>query len=263
MAYLPIDRKLFDHFLWDERRVFSRFEAWLDLIQLVSYTAGNTKIINGVVVEWGRGEYPISRSFLSDRWCWGPQKTRGFLALLKLKGQITLKSTSICTILKLCNYEYYNGQQPTEDNSDNQRTTSGQPEIKKIKKITKINKSNPNQSGDFIDQVIDQFIQAHGSYEILNRGKERAAAGKLLNKYKEKYPTVSSSEMLAGLRHYFDQCVNINDSWLKTNMSLPIIISKFNEINNILKNGGIKRDNGATPNEIASIIASKFASDRA
>lgn len=173
MAYLPINRKLFDHFLWDERRVFSRFEAWLDLIQLVSYTADNTKIINGVVVEWGRGQYPISRSFLSDRWCWGPQKIRGFLALLKLKGQITLKSTSVCTIITLCNYEYYNGEQPTEDNSDNQRTTSGQPEINKVNKINNNNIYKGGKKEKAETDFSEEVKELYNSVVILFEEKTR------------------------------------------------------------------------------------------
>ena len=31
--YIPISRRLFEHQLWCEERIYSRFEAWLDLIQ--------------------------------------------------------------------------------------------------------------------------------------------------------------------------------------------------------------------------------------
>lgn len=114
---------------------------------------------------------------------------------------------------------------------------------------------------EFIDQIIDQFVQAHGSYEVLNRGKERAAAGTILKKFKEKHPDATSEEALSKLRIFFNSCVNINDEWLRTNMSLPIIVSKYNEIRTILTNGGIKKHNGATPHEIAAAVAKHFASD--
>lgn len=114
----------------------------------------------------------------------------------------------------------------------------------------------------FIDQIIEQFVQAHGEYEVLNRGKEREAAAKLLNKYKQKNPGANTEIAIKDLRHYFDRCLTINDDWLRTNMSLPIIISKFNQINKILNNGGIKKNNGATPNEIAAAVGKHFASDR-
>jgi hypothetical protein len=44
-----------------------------------------------------------------------------------------------------------------------------------------------NKSPDFIDQILDCFIQEHGSYEVMNKGKEKAACSKILQKYKEKY----------------------------------------------------------------------------
>ena len=52
--------------------------------------------------------------------------------------------------------------------------------------------------------------------------------------------------MLESLKKYFEACMNIEDPWYKNNMSLPLIVSKFNEINQILKNRGkslIKNEN--------------------
>ena len=115
-------------------------------------------------------------------------------------------------------------------------------------------------TSDFVDQIIEQFVLAHKDYTVVNKGMERSAAGKVLNIYKKKYPGANSEETLIGLRAYFDQCVNINDDWLKTNMSLPMIISKFNQINKILKNGGLKRT-GTTSQELAGIIANNFSAD--
>jgi len=95
----------------------------------------------------------------------------------------------------------------------------------------------PNKSADFIDQIIALFVCIHGEYEIINRGKERAAASKILQIYKKKCPDANSQQILEGMRKYFEICVDIPDTWMQQNMSLPLIASKFNEINNILKNG--------------------------
>lgn len=96
---------------------------------------------------------------------------------------------------------------------------------------------------DFIDQVIDQFCQSHGNYQVINRGKERQAAGRLVGIHKEKFPESTSEETLVGLRTYFNKCNKISDNWLRTNMSLSLIVSKFNEINIIL-NGKSTGKNG-------------------
>lgn len=90
---------------------------------------------------------------------------------------------------------------------------------------------------DFINGIIQAFADVHGDYEILNIGKERKAAGVILKHYKKKFPAAASAETLAGLKTYFEKCIAIDDKWLKQNMSLSLIVSKFNEINNILKNG--------------------------
>ena len=119
----------------------------------------------------------------------------------------------------------------------------------------------PDEPADFIQQVLDCFIQQHGSYEVMNKGKERAAIGKILSKYKEKYPAANSEETLHGLKEYFRLCVNIPDIWLMNNMSPSIIVSKFNEINKILKNGSNKKSSGASNEAIRQIIAEEFGID--
>jgi hypothetical protein len=110
---------------------------------------------------------------------------------------------------------------------------------------------------DFINQIIDCFVKEHGSYEIITPGKEREMAGKILNIYKKKYPDANSKETLEGLRLYFKMCVNISDTWLRNNMSLSMIVSKFNEINKILNNG-INKSGGATNKELAELLAHKL-----
>ena len=122
---------------------------------------------------------------------------------------------------------------------------------------------------DFVDQVIDIFAIEYESmnqiqYAQIAKGKERSAAGKILKLHKEQHPEMLSDETLTSLQIYFRACVAINDDWLRNNMSLSIIVSKFNEINNKLKNGQVKRINGAgvTDAELNDIIGRKFATDR-
>ena len=45
-------------------------------------------------------------------------------------------------------------------------------------------------------------------------------------------------------------------------MSLPIIVNQWNKIKTILRNGNTtKKQKGATPNEIAGVVAKHFATD--
>ena len=192
------------------------------------------------------------------------------ISKLESTGEIVKNGASEGTYITVCNYDNYQQSEQTEGQAEGERranegqtkgepgaTTNNNKNIKKEKKV----RSKPIKSADFIDQIIDQFIQAHGSYEVLSIGKERSAAGKLLKKYKEKYPAATSEETLTAMRQYFNLCVKINDDWLRTNMSLPTIIDKFNQINTILRNGGIKKPAGATDAELADIYARKFGID--
>jgi hypothetical protein len=103
--------------------------------------------------------------------------------------------------------------------------------------------SPPKKQGQsFIDELIDIFLaeyrDANGiEYVITTRGKELAAAGVLLGLYKKKFPEADTVQARESLTAYLRACVRVNDKWLQENMSLSIIISQFNRINKILKNG--------------------------
>lgn len=128
-------------------------------------------------------------------------------------------------------------------------------------KYTKVKESKE----DFIDKIVDLFKDAYEKnfelpYEITNKGKEKGCAGKILKIYKDKCPEANSEETLKALEIYFNSCCQIEDNWLSQNMSLPIILNKFNEINKILRNG--KSSKGATNKQLAEMLANKFGTDR-
>lgn len=126
-GFIPISRKLFNNFLWKEKREFSRAEAWLDLIQLARFEANSTKeVINGQTVEYGLGERPLSLRLLADRWQWSKNRVDKFLDLLVSERMITkrtafgtAKGTAFGTgegtekrarhtVISICNYASYN-----------------------------------------------------------------------------------------------------------------------------------------------------------
>lgn len=114
---------------------------------------------------------------------------------------------------------------------------------------------------DYVDQVVLTYLAVFPEYVVMNRGKEREAAGKLARYYRLKYPDGKTEDALMAFRQYFVSCKNINDNWLRNNMSLPIIMSKFNQINKIIKNGGHK-ESRTTDAQLAEIVSKHFASDK-
>lgn len=120
-GYISISRRLFDNPLWKEARVFSRVEAWLDLIQLARFDNSNENH-NERDLTVQRGEVPASRRFLEKRWSWGSTKVNSFLKLLRINQMITTKQTNGQTIITLCNYDSYNKQRTTNQTTKREKT---------------------------------------------------------------------------------------------------------------------------------------------
>lgn len=135
--FIPINRKLFDHFLWSENRSYSKFEAWLDLLQTASYSKDNKSIINGMMCTWGRGQYPISISFLCNRWGWKDKAVRNYLKMLKNEKMISLDKTSKWTMLTICKYDSYNTNGQAEETSRGKQRASRGQELNKVNKDKK------------------------------------------------------------------------------------------------------------------------------
>jgi hypothetical protein len=116
-GYLPVSRKLFtdDEPFWDEQRVFSRWEAWMDLIQQAAFEP-RRRSLEGTVFHLQRGEVLGSLRFFAARWRWSEATVRRFLAQLRRMERISVtKATHAGTIYLLTNYETYNPQRRDDE----------------------------------------------------------------------------------------------------------------------------------------------------
>ena len=107
--YIPINRKIFEHQFWCEDRVYSRFEAWLDILQSTRFEDTEFLVGNRLIAV-KRGQLPVSLRYLSERWKWSTKKVNNFLNLLilaQMATKETLKETGQ-TLLTVCNYDKYN-----------------------------------------------------------------------------------------------------------------------------------------------------------
>lgn len=108
-GYLKLHRRIFDHKFWTKSRVFSEFEAWLDLLQQARFEeTDTTQYVGDRLVTYGRGQLPASRSFLVKRWGWGDGKVRNFLNRLKADRSITSQMVNGITVITICKYDSYN-----------------------------------------------------------------------------------------------------------------------------------------------------------
>jgi hypothetical protein len=126
-GYIPISRKLFEHRYWCEGRVYSRFEAWLDLVQSARFEDAEL-FIGGRLIKVRKGQLPASLRYLAERWRWSTKKVNAFLVELAEQKMATKESPKGTgqTLLTLCSYERYNfsaGQQNQLGNT--KRNTKG------------------------------------------------------------------------------------------------------------------------------------------
>ena len=89
-------------------------------------------------------------------------------------------------------------------------------------------------SFDFIEFIIDiwkeEYKKLKGT-DYFESPKDKKAAGLLLTKFKKKNPEKNSEEMLEIIRSYFREVLQIQDLWYSKNMSLSLLNSKVNELN--------------------------------
>jgi DNA-binding transcriptional regulator YhcF (GntR family) len=163
--YITLNRKIFQHTFWEEKRPLSRFEAWLDLIQSARFEIMEAKkLIDGKMVTWQRGEIPASLRFLAARWEWSKNKVDHFLKMLEAENMIKRRTAEGTgqTVITLCNYDSYNvkkkieGQQQAQQR-DSEGTAEGQQRDKTNKENKEIRKERKKNA--FVAPAVDDVIK--------------------------------------------------------------------------------------------------------
>lgn len=126
MSFIRIQRKLFKHWIWSEDRVFSKAEAWIDMIRLAAYEPKRVLIL-GSLVNVPKGGIVSSERFFSIRWKWSRTKVRHFIDLLEQDGMVSRQKDQGNSIVTLSNYESYNGVGTTKEPIKDRPDTTGEP----------------------------------------------------------------------------------------------------------------------------------------
>lgn len=137
-GWISIHRKIRDHYLFKEKRVFSRFEAWLDLLLSANHD-DNKLLLNGELIEVKRGSFVTSELKLMDRWSWSKSKVRSFLELLTNELMIEKVSDSKKTTLTIVKFNEYQLSKTTKKPQKDFKKTS-----EELQKDTNNNENNYN-----------------------------------------------------------------------------------------------------------------------
>lgn len=122
-GYIKLYRGLEDNPLWTFD-VFSKAQAWIDLLLLTNHKTGHIKLRNGEMVQINRGECGWSMKSLAKRWQWSRGKVKRFFDYLKNEKMIQQTNIPNATVIKVLNYERFqndttNGQQTVQQTDTN------------------------------------------------------------------------------------------------------------------------------------------------
>ncbi len=126
-GWVKLWRKIQDHEFYKEKRIFSRYEAWLDMIQWANHQ-DNSFLIGNEVIKCQRGSFVTSEQKLMNHWGWSKEKTRRFLNVCERCEMVDRKADRRKTTITLINYNGYQSYQ-TEKRpiSDHEETTKRPP----------------------------------------------------------------------------------------------------------------------------------------
>lgn len=150
-GWISIHRKIRDNYLFKEKRVFSKFEAWIDLLLEVNHQ-DNKFILGNELVEVKKGSTITSIRQLCEKWGWSNTKVKKFFELLEQDEMITYKSDTKKTLVSIVNYAFYqpkekekrheNDTETTHSNHENDTETTRKHTNNNVNNVNNVNNEN-------------------------------------------------------------------------------------------------------------------------
>lgn len=128
-GWIKIHRSITDHWLYTEKRCFSKFEAWNDILLNANYSDSKT-IIKGKIYEIKRGESILSFESWGKRWNWDKSKVRRFFNLLQSDNMVIMKCDNITTHLTICNYDNYQSNGNADETQTERERNADETQVK-------------------------------------------------------------------------------------------------------------------------------------
>jgi hypothetical protein len=208
-----LHRQFQSHDFWRERRVFSRAEAWIDIIMSARWQDDPGEVrIGNVLLLCGRGEVLYSMQTWAARWSWTESKVKRFLHSLAAnrnsdckRTMIELSNERVTTRIKICNYEAYQTartvNEPETDckrtANESQTTTTEEGKNSKKSKIEERVASTPSKFSNYWNQFKDVHSECSRVSEMRFVDALRACAV-------DQNPAVIESALADLERHYAD-----------------------------------------------------------
>lgn len=108
-GWISLHRSIENHWMFQEKRTFSKFEAWIDLLMMVNHK-DNKVLLGNELITVKRGQKITSIRQLCDRWSWSNNKVKNFLNLLEADGMLIVKSDTKKTVVTIAKYDLYQNE---------------------------------------------------------------------------------------------------------------------------------------------------------
>lgn len=179
VGWIKLHRSITSHWLYTEKRKFSKFEAWNDILLTVNFSPAKT-IIKGKIININRGESIISLENWGKRWNWDKSAVKRFLELLKKDNMIELKSETVTTRLTVCNYDTYQSKENEVETQTKRRRNASETQTKPIEEEEEESKEEKetiilpkNKFSDDVFKIYDASIKLFSDDLIPNNDKQK------------------------------------------------------------------------------------------
>lgn len=193
-GWISLHRKIMNHPFYLEKRVFSKYEAWIDIVMRANHK-DNKVLFDGGFIMVKRGEHLTSIRKLCDKWGWSNSKTTKFLETLENDEMITKKSDSKKTLLTVVNYDFFqtlDGEETTvKRHRNDSEATLKHTNNNELIMINNENKKDmdANASKRFVKPTVEQVL------EYCQERKNNVDAEKFINFYESKGWKIGANSM--------------------------------------------------------------------
>lgn len=166
-GWIKVHRQIQSHWLYTDKREFSYFEAWIDILLTVNHADAKT-MIQGTLYEVKRGQSINSLDTWAKRWKWSKSKVRRFLKTLENDSMIETKSETITTRLTVCNYDSYQDERNADETRMKRKRNADETHVTPNKNDNNSNNVNNDLEKNF-DKLIKRINSTFGKqYRTLN-----------------------------------------------------------------------------------------------
>lgn len=163
-GWISLHRKITDHWLYQEKRVFSKFEAWIDILLEVNHAEAKLLIQNTLFVI-KKGQSINSLETWSKRWNWNKSMTRRFLKTLEQDEMVKLRNEYKTTRLTVCKFEDYQDKRNADETELKRNRNASETQATPNNNDNKNNNDN-NDNNKSIKERKSDFYKVLSPYSI-------------------------------------------------------------------------------------------------